>query len=72
MNELIELIAAETGHAVEGITPETPIENLVDDSLEFVSLMSAIKHKFGEFPDAWMGRIERVKDLFAITEAVKQ
>lgn len=70
MNELIQLIAEETGHPAESIDPTTRIDSLVADSLEMLSLVTAFENRYGKFPDAWIVKIQTVNDLAQIMEAV--
>ena len=57
---LIALVASETGHTVG---PDTPVESVTKDSLEFVSLMQAVCEQFWEMPMERWSRIDTVADL---------
>jgi acyl carrier protein len=59
-NELLELIESETGKAV---TPETRIDELGIDSLEFVCLMQSIEEKFKAIPEVEWSKLDTVGDI---------
>lgn len=58
--ELFLIIEAETGIEV---TPETRLEDLPIDSLDFIELLHVIGERFGEIPDAAIAKINTVGDL---------
>jgi acyl carrier protein len=67
-SEIFQIIKDETG--AEEFNLDTPMEKLVEDSLEFLSLITTIKDKFGEFPDAWIAHIKTVRDLVELVNGV--
>ena len=66
---VIEIISSETGIPVEGLHDHTLLEEIVEDSLEFLSLITALRAKFGEFPDAWLPHIKTVHNTVEMLEA---
>lgn len=61
---MCDLISVETNTA--NVTPETKLEDLGVDSLEFVSLMLAIGGQFKEIPDSRWSELDTVGDIIRI------
>ena len=65
---VIEVIAEEVGVPIESLKDETTLESLVSDSLEFLGVMTALRAKFGDFPDAWVAHINTIADAVGMVE----
>lgn len=61
IEDLIKVVNDETGAQAQ---PESRIDALVSDSLEFLQLIIRVSKDCGDIPDAWVSRIETVNDLF--------
>jgi len=55
--EVMEIVRAETG---EDVTPETKLDSLGLDSLEFLDLLLAV----GDIPDSLVPHLNTVNDLY--------
>ena len=63
-NKLSKLITLETGY--ERVTPETTLEDLGIDSLEFLALIRAVEEGFGvEIPTDDLVKLQTVNDIAA-------
>jgi acyl carrier protein len=65
---VVEIIAEEVGVPIETLKDNTTIESLVADSLEFLSVMTALRARFGDFPDSWMPSIKTVGNAVEMVE----
>ena len=70
MEAVLEIVSAETGVPVAALTRATRMDTLIEDSLEFLSLITAVRAKFGEFPDAWVAHVNTVGDLIDLVESL--
>ena len=62
MSELCQFIAAYLG--LGGVTPECRLEQIIDDSLDFLDLMIEIQTQFGKkIPDSCYGELKTVGDI---------
>lgn len=63
--QVAEIISQETDVPAETIKPETTIEDLGVDSLEFMDLLLVIEDKCGQVPSQRIAHINTVGDLLA-------
>lgn len=65
LSKLIELLANETCRPASEIQLSTRLDSLVDDSLEFLCLISEVKEQFGaDIPNSVLTDVQTVEDLF--------
>jgi acyl carrier protein len=66
---IIAIIERETCR--EHVTPETRLDSLGMDSLEFMSLITCLRAEVGDIPDEAISYLEQVSDIVKLFEAVK-
>lgn len=67
--QVIAIVARECGKMPEEVTPETDIESLGMDSLEFLSLLICVRDEVGEVTDDVAAKLQTVGDLAAAVQA---
>jgi acyl carrier protein len=71
-DDIIACIAEETGVPTDLITADTRLDVLAEDSLEFVSLIVALRNRFGaDIPNEIVAEIHTVGDLFVVLRATE-
>jgi acyl carrier protein len=61
IDDVIRVVNDATGKESQ---PDSRLNALVDDSLEFMNLIVRVSDECGDIPDVLVTRIETVKDLF--------
>jgi len=61
IEDLIRVINDETGKEA---TADSKLDSLIDDSLEFVSLIVRVSSEFRDIPDEVVARLNTVSDLY--------